>query len=220
VALAAVILTLRELPLALLRRRRWKQIEELNRFSVRSLVTSTEPPPFEVVVSGVPLSSPGVDGGADFYLRDASDPEARIRVMASVAPVIEHPGPDLDAVADAAGDAQLDHWDAPIYLVARPRFGSERSPEHGSVHNGAPSVIGLPLDETPEPPEWRLEPTLGPDGRPELVAFRRPEVPSQQARQALITLLAAVGVVGFAIYAFARFAWPSLVQSFVLLLGA
>jgi hypothetical protein len=64
----------------------------------------------------------------------------------------------------------------------------------------------------PRPRPWRLEPTLGPDGRLELIAFRDPDVPAQQARHALLTLVAAGAVLAFSLFIVGRLLWSSLVR--------
>jgi hypothetical protein len=234
VALAAAVVVARELPAVLRRRRRWRQISELEPLSVRAVLALPDhPSPGELVVVGRPLSPPLAEGAFDFDLQDPTEPGSRVEVITSEAPLVEYPGPDEDLLADQAGDAL--HGGslaaaAALYVVGvarqRPPGGTtagdpaaagtevaDAAREAGAPDQAGPAESGggaadsLGAEGTPSVtlarpsgPPWRLEPTLGPDGRLELIAFRDPGVPARQAQRALLALWAGTLCLGFAVY--------------------
>jgi hypothetical protein len=219
VALAAAVVVARELPAVLRRRRRWRQISDLEPLSVRAVLALPDhPSPGELVVVGRPLSPPLAEGAFDFDLQDPTDAASRVAVITSQAPLVEYPGPDEDLLADQAGDALhggAQSAAAALYVVgvARQRppaaeasSGGEPAPVQPAPHGAAaPETLGAEGSPSVVPPlpeglPWRLEPTQGPEGGMELIAFRDPGVPARQAQRALLTLWAGTLCIGFAAY--------------------
>jgi hypothetical protein len=222
VALAAAVVVARELPAVLRRRRRWRQISDLEPLSVRAVLALPDhPSPGELVVVGRPLSPPLAEGAFDFDLQDPTDPSSRVAVITSQAPLVEYPGPDEDLLADQAGDALhggAQSASAALYVVGVARQRPPADASDGLASTGEPAPLqpaphGAAAPETlgaegspagfpslPGNQPWRLEPTLGPEGGAELIAFRDPGVPARQAQRALLTLWAGTFCIGFAAY--------------------